>query len=526
MSLSVREDRLVAVNRIGENTLQSVLQGTVELPGEAAPVERIVWVKAVPTVESYTADQDRVYIQGVIDLAMVYVPETLEGEPAGLRRVEWPGALPFDHHVEVIGAEPDMICEAEASVLVCEWDLRGGQYSLDVELILASTARVFQRQEYLVISDVNAAKPVKLSADGLVLRPLSRGLELEVHKDVSGILELPEDAPSINTILDLGAVLRVTAHQVKEGAVTLEGMADLELIYEARDFAVHQLTLANALPFEAIFEKKAIKPEMALKHSLRQVCEGYAVNDGRGLRAELGVRGLLRLEKPQAVQVLTEITAAGGEVQVRKEVIGLESFVNEKEQQGLVRGLIEIDQRFPPLRELLSCRATAHWTDYEVDDDRLALEGVLDVELYYLAHSEDDVKPLYRAVFPEALSFQHTVVVPGLEPGMQPQIKLSVSQIQPDLINRETVEVALMVRSAVTATEYLELEVAVEAVQVAPAGDDPPTLTYVFVQPGDSIWKLARQYHTTEEEIFRSNPKLQDDPGLLKPGDRLQIPRR
>ncbi len=157
----------------------------------------------------------------------------------------------------------------------------------------------------------------------------------------------------------------------------------------------------------------------------------------------------------------------------------------------------------------------------------MALEGVLDVELYYLAHSEDDVKPLYRAVFPEALSFQHTVVVPGLEPGMQPQIKLSVSQIQPDLINRETVEVALMVRSAVTATEYLELEVAVEAVQVAPpAGDDPPTLTYVFVQPGDSIWKLARQYHTTEEEIFRSNPKLQDDPGLLKPGDRLQIPRR
>ncbi len=70
---------------------------------------------------------------------------------------------------------------------------------------MASTARVFQRQEYLVISDVNAAKPVKLSADGLVLRPLSRGgLELEVHKDVSGILELPEDAPSINTILDLG----------------------------------------------------------------------------------------------------------------------------------------------------------------------------------------------------------------------------------------------------------------------------------------------------------------------------------
>ncbi|NLO66160.1 MAG: DUF3794 domain-containing protein, partial [Firmicutes bacterium] len=188
MSLSVREDRLVAVNRIGENTLQSVLQGTVELPGDAPPVERVVWVKAVPRLESTATDQDRVYIQGVIDLSLVYAPETLEGDVAGLRRVEWPGALPFDHYVDVIGAEPDMAAEAAAVVLVCEWDLRAGQYSLDVELILATTARVFQKQEYTIISDVNAAHPVRLTADGFVLRPISPSLSFGVNKDVSAIL--------------------------------------------------------------------------------------------------------------------------------------------------------------------------------------------------------------------------------------------------------------------------------------------------------------------------------------------------
>ena len=45
-------------------------------------------------MDSFTVDQDRV-VQGAVDLAMVYVPETLGDEPAGLSRVEWPSALPL-----------------------------------------------------------------------------------------------------------------------------------------------------------------------------------------------------------------------------------------------------------------------------------------------------------------------------------------------------------------------------------------------------------------------------------------------
>lgn len=526
MSLSVKENRLVAVNRIGENTLQSVLQGTVELPGGAAPIERVVWVKAVPVIESFAADQDRVYVQGAVDLTMVYAPETLEGEAAGLRRAEWPGALPFDHYVEVIGAEPEMASELETTVLVCEWDLRGGQYSLDVELILASTARVYQKQEHLIISDVNSSTSLKLTTDQVVLRPWAPALELAVNKDVSGILELSQGDALLRTVLDLNAQIQMDSEEISEGLVTLKGSALLDLIYEAADLSVRRLTFSDVLPFEIKFEKKTIEPEMILCRRLAADCQGYVVNDGRGLRVELNLRGFLQLRKMQIIQALTEISAPGDGVQVRKETIGLESFVNKKEHQGLVRGLVEIDRRHPPIRELLYCKGHPHWTDYEVDQDKLGLEGVVDLELFYLAHSEEDVKPLYRAVFPEALNFRHTLVIPGLEPGMQPQIKLEVQQIQPDLINRETVEIALTVRSAVTVSEYLDLELAVEAVHVEPQEEAPPTFTYVFVQRGDTIWKLARGYHTTEEEIFKWNPKLQEDPQLLKPGDRLYIPRK
>lgn len=178
------------------------------------------------------------------------------------------------------------------------------------------------------------------------------------------------------------------------------------------------------------------------------------------------------------------------------------------------------------MRELLISTAVAHVTDYEVENDKLTVEGALDVELFYLAHSEEDTKPLFRGMFPEVIPFQQTLAVPSLELGMQPRIRVEVVAVQPDLINRETLEAALTLRFTVDVVEYVEVEVAVEAVEVEAREEDPPTLTYVFVQSGDTIWKLSRKYHTTEAAIIDANPSLQDDSLALKVGESLYIPRK
>lgn len=526
MSLSVKENRLVTVNQLGENTLQIVLQGKVELPSTAAPVGRIVWVKGTPVLQGWAAEQDGVSVQGVIDLVMVYVPETLEGEPAGLERVEWPGALPFDSHVEVIGTEPKMLAEVQAKILVCEWDLRSGQYSLDIDVILAVTARVAETKEYKIISDVNMAKPAKVQTDGVILDPAAPWVEVKVDKELTGIFELGgEGAPRLQSILALTAKAQMTEMQVTTGKMVVKGVTTLNVLYEAEDLAVKTAALAQVLPFEVTLEKPGIEPGMILETRLIPRCEGFVVNDGKSLRVDLRLKGVLLLKARHPIQILTDISAQGSQVAVRKELIMVDSYVHEKEQQGAARGLLEISQKLPPIRELLHTSAVAHVTDYEVDQDKLVVEGVLDVELFYLAHSEEDTKPLFRGFFPEVIPFTQTIAVPGLEPGMQPRIRVEALAVQTDLINRETVEAALTLRYVIGVIEYLEIEAVVEAVEIEPEPEDPPSLTFVFVQNGDTVWKLAKRYYTTEEAILKANPSLQENPALLKTGDRISIPR-
>lgn len=526
MSLSVKENRIAAVNRVGENTLQTVLQGKVDLPSTAAPVGRIVWVKGVPVLHSAAPDQDRVYVQGAVDLTMVYAPETLGDEPAGLKRVEWPGALPFDAHVEVLGAEPEALVKVKLAVLACEWELAPGQFSVDVDLILAVTATVDQVRELKAISSANLAKPVKLTTDGVVLTPVPPPVELQVAKQVTGMLEFDLDEDDlVRTVLDLEAQVKLEEPAFKDGEMEVRGWAALSLLYETENFTVKAREFNQVLAFELNFTHPGLEPGMTLEPRLESRCEGFVVNDGRSLRVELGLGGVLLAKKPQAVQVLTEISVPGGMVETRKELLAADSFVSQKEQQAVVRGLIELGENNPPMREILKCRAAAHLTDYDVEEDKLTIEGVLDVEIFYLAHSEEDIKPLFRGYLPEALPVSQTLAVPGLELGMQPRIELEVVAARPDLINRETLEAAVTLRYRVEVLEYLEVEAVVEAVDVEPLPEDPPTLTFVFVQSGDTVWKLARRYHTTEEAIRRVNPSLQDGEAEPQPGEHLCIPR-
>ncbi len=58
--------------------------------------------------------------------------------------------------------------------------------------------------------------------------------------------------------------------------------------------------------------------------------------------------------------------------------------------------------------------------------------------------------------------------------------------------------------------------------------EDPPgkkaSITIYVVQEGDSLWKIAKKYYTTIEELLKINEIR--DPDNLKMGDKIIVPGR
>ena len=110
---------------------------------------------------------------------------------------------------------------------------------------------------------------------------------------------------------------------------------------------------------------------------------------------------------------------------------------------------------------------------------------------------------------------------------MVAELEIDISQISLDLINRETIEADVAYRSLLKVIEPVQRDIVVEAVEVPPMEEDPPTITYVFVHETDTLWKLSRQYHTSLEAILEANSWLRErEPVRILPGDKLCIPRK
>lgn len=356
----------------------------------------------------------------------------------------------------------------------------------------------------------------------MVLKPKQPELKIPLKKELTKILDLPEESEGLVSILHLEPRLSSTIQTTNEAGLVLEGEVSLIIQGQSKDYQVEELAFPRAFTFEFPLEDFGLQKDQLILNLVPK-CIGFLVNDGQSIRVELKLAGFIKSLITKSVQVLTDLTAPGRNIAIRKEKIALDNFVNNKEQRLVARGLVELGEEFPAIRQIFNTSfSQGQILNYEVEEDLLVFEAVLDLELFYLAHSEQDIKPFYAGSFPEAINFRQSVPVSGLEAGMQPELKLTVDELKFDLINRETVEVTATLNLLVSVYEYLELEVVVEAVEVLEEEGEKPSLTYLFAQEGDSIWKLAKQYGVSEEAIVKSNPGL---PEKISLGDKIQIPR-
>ena len=153
----------------------------------------------------------------------------------------------------------------------------------------------------------------------------------------------------------------------------------------------------------------------------------------------------------------------------------------------------------------------------EVRENALVVEGVLEVKLLYL--TDDDARPVQAAT--RLVPFHYDAEVPGiteesiwyLEPGLEQLTAVMAGGGQAELRGVITLDLLVL--------QPEKKQVILQA-QVQPADTEKmkamPGIVGYLVQPGDSLWDVAKRFHTTEASILAAN----DLPGgTISAGDCL-----
>ena len=155
--------------------------------------------------------------------------------------------------------------------------------------------------------------------------------------------------------------------------------------------------------------------------------------------------------------------------------------------------------------------------DVQIHDGGIHIDGVLEVRLLYL--TADDSSPVGASV--TMVPFHAMAEVPGITEDSIYQLEPGLEQLTAVMLGGDSVEIKA---SVVIDTLVLQpvcaqviLGVREEPLDMETLKKMPGIVGYI-VQPGDSLWKIARKFHTSVDAIMAAND-LTDS--LIHPGDKL-----
>ncbi|MBR4015945.1 MAG: LysM peptidoglycan-binding domain-containing protein, partial [Anaerotignum sp.] len=169
-------------------------------------------------------------------------------------------------------------------------------------------------------------------------------------------------------------------------------------------------------------------------------------------------------------------------------------------------------------------RAEEVWGEVRLEDvramtDAVEAEGVLVADILY--YCEDDTDPV--CMVQRGIPFMQMMELKGVNEGDDANVRIRLDDMDFQMLSETEGEL----RATMTMESTVRREETAEAVTDIILLDEPEERTssagavIYMVQPGDTLWSIAKEYETTIEDILAVNDI--ENPALIYPDQKLLI---
>ena len=191
--------------------------------------------------------------------------------------------------------------------------------------------------------------------------------------------------------------------------------------------------------------------------------------------------------------------------------------------QCSVKNVVTLDEKAPNMLQIYKADGKTYVDYVQINDGSIDIEGAVGVNIIYV--TGNDEIPVY--CFSSMLPFKHSAQAAGAGEGMECHVNAVLEHIGFNMLSDREVEVRCVINICATAedTRCISLisDVELEDMDSEYLGS-LSSITLYIVRKGDTLWKLAKRFNTTVEDIAAVNDI--ENPDLIYPGQRLIIVKR
>lgn len=517
MPVELIKTPLKACRIVGENVFSSVIEEDVNVPDANPDVYKILTPSAVVLLGNCETMNDKVLVSGRIQMNVLYAAD-LDGKPMESMDI----GFDFSQAVEIPNVRPKMKETVTAVIQHVDCMLIHSR-KLAIRIILDFNCRVEELFELELATDVRGLPDIQ------VLREPAKFVEavgykkdsFEIHED----LKLPPEKPDVAKVLKPVFRVNVKEERVLDGRVEVSGLLGIDILYQSPEPKDNIHRFEHEIPFTQAIEIPTVDKTMNSYTDLGLTAFSAApveslTGDRKGINIHTELGAAAKVFKDAQQDIVVDAYSPSASVSYQKELYNMNAYVGKGRSSMVVKDNISIQRGDPEIEQVCSMDVVPVINDVRIMDEKVSVEGVLEITAVYTTSFSGE--PLCSLA--SQIPFKHLVEVGGAKLGMQASARCAVENLVFGPLNRDMIEFRLVLNISAEIIRSIEKRM-INTIESAPEVpmdvNTMPAVTIYLVQKGDSLWGIAKRYHTTVDALCQLNQI--ENPSKITPGMQLLI---
>lgn len=358
-------------------------------------------------------------------------------------------------------------------------------------------------------------------------------------------ITLPSSKPNVQEILWKSLEIRNLDTKMGQDGVKLSGEVLISVLYQEEEETDRVQWYETVIPLDCGVECDAgTEADIIYKVKARPASMELEVKpdyDGeeRVLVLELVMNLDIRVWKEQEISMLEDVYSLKQEIIPVCTGVTLHHISVKNDSQCRLTEQMELAESQEKILQICSCEGTVHLENTELTEQGVRAEGILVTELLYI--TTDDQMPIgsAREIYP----FEQLIEIPqqtarternkleeleALERKnkLQTELDCRISQLSAVMLDQDHVEIKAVIGLDLLAFEQEQID------NITDTREEPldmeqlqkrPGLVGYIAKDGDSFWSIAKENHTTVEDILRDNHRTDEN---LCRGEKILIVKK
>lgn len=512
MIIDTTKETIKTSKFVGHENVIELVEGDIIVPDVKPDILSLIKVDGDVYITKKTIQDDKVIVEGMVLVYAIYLAEDANNSIKGINAL-----LNFSESIPMLNARAGMLPIVKYNIGPMEYRTLNGR-KITVKCPINMDVKVMENTELEIIKDIPDNTNIQLLKKEIRFNSLV-GNESEIIS-IKENVSIPDGCMPIGEILRTDVTIINKDYKVTYNKILAKAEAKVRVIYVADDEAQTVQTFETLIPVMGFVDVPGINDTMNISIDYNMLSfyakPVYQDLKATGIYMEGEVELTVRASEERPITIIQDLYNPSANLKYDVIDTLLNQVVINKTEKIMVTEFITI----PELdnSKILDITVSPIITEKKLLDDKIIVEGnsVLDILFYKIDKRTIETKRI-------EVPFQQVINLKGVTTNMNNDIDVRAGEIGYQIQGVGQLEVKMSLELNIEVNDKIKFNMIDGIEQTDELLKPTASMIIYYVKPGDSLWKIAKNYRTTIETIKEVN-NLTDD--VIYPGQQIIIPRR